>query len=139
MLVLIKVGEKRRIKELKEIHPKLILDVATGTADFAITANKILNPEKIIGIDISEGMLEIGEKKVQKLQLENKIELVTGDSETINFQNSSFDAIIVAFGVRNFENVEKGLEEMLRVLKPGGKISILECTMPKVFFIKGFL
>src|SRR5690242_16636323 len=82
-----------------------------------------LNPDKIVGIDISEGMLELGRNKIKKLNLENKIELFAGDSETINHQNSSFDAITVAFGVRNFAHLEKGLTEMLRVLKPGGKIS----------------
>jgi demethylmenaquinone methyltransferase/2-methoxy-6-polyprenyl-1,4-benzoquinol methylase len=129
---------KKAIKELKNIHPKLILDVATGTGDLAITANKLLKPDKIIGIDISEGMLELGKRKIQKLNLGDKIELLSGDSETINYDNSSFDAIIVAFGVRNFEDLEKGLREMQRVLKPGGKISILECTMPKALLLKGF-
>ena len=130
---------RKTIKELKIIQPKLILDVATGTADVAISACKILNPEKVIGIDISEGMLNLGRKKIEKLNLEKKIELVQGDSETINFNSSSFDAITVAFGVRNFENLEKGLTEMLRVLKPGGKISILECTIPRTFLLKQFV
>jgi demethylmenaquinone methyltransferase/2-methoxy-6-polyprenyl-1,4-benzoquinol methylase len=130
---------KKAIKELKKNQPKIILDVATGTADVAITACKILKPEKIIGIDISEGMLNLGKKKIEKLKLEDKIELIPGDSETINFTSSSFDAITVAFGVRNFENLEKGLSEMLRVLKPGGKISILECTIPRSFLLKRFM
>jgi demethylmenaquinone methyltransferase / 2-methoxy-6-polyprenyl-1,4-benzoquinol methylase len=129
---------KKAIKELKAIHPKIMLDVATGTGDFAVAANKILHPDKIIGIDISEGMLDIGRKKIQKLHLDDKIELIAGDSETINFSTSSFDAITVAFGVRNFEDLEKGLKEMRRVLKPGGKVSILECTMPKNVLIKSF-
>ncbi|MBV9963517.1 MAG: bifunctional demethylmenaquinone methyltransferase/2-methoxy-6-polyprenyl-1,4-benzoquinol methylase UbiE, partial [Parafilimonas sp.] len=129
---------KKALKELKEINPKTILDVATGTADFAIIANKILKPDKITGIDISEGMLQIGREKIQKHQLQAKIELLAGDSETINFPASSFDAITVAFGVRNFENLEKGLQEMQRVLKPGGKISILECTMPRSFLLQRF-
>lgn len=129
---------KKALKELKIIHPKNILDVATGTADFAIIAYEVLHPDKITGIDISEGMLEIGKKKIEKLKLGNKIELLAGDSETINFPASSFDAITVAFGVRNFEYLEKGLGEMFRVLKKGGKISILECTMPKSFLLKGF-
>ena len=103
-----KSWKKKAIRELKEIHPELILDVATGTGDVAIAAHKILNPDKIIGIDISEGMLELGREKIKKLNLENKIELITGDSETINYQNSSFDAITVAFGVRNFEHLERG-------------------------------
>ena len=129
---------KTAIKELEKINPKNILDVATGTGDFAITAYKILKPQKITGIDISEGMLELGRKKIQHLKLQDKIQLISGDSETINFQNSTFDAITVAFGVRNFEDLEKGLKEMWRVLKPGGKISILECTTPRSFLIKGF-
>ncbi|HEY2726140.1 MAG TPA: bifunctional demethylmenaquinone methyltransferase/2-methoxy-6-polyprenyl-1,4-benzoquinol methylase UbiE [Parafilimonas sp.] len=133
-----KIWRKKAIKELKPVHPKIILDVATGTGDFAIAGSKNLNPEKVIGIDISKGMLDIGRKKIQKLNLANKIELLAGDSETINFANSSFDAITVAFGVRNFEDLEKGLMEMQRVLKPGGKISILECTMPRNILIKGF-
>jgi demethylmenaquinone methyltransferase/2-methoxy-6-polyprenyl-1,4-benzoquinol methylase len=132
-----KSWRRKAIKEIKVIEPKIILDVATGTADFAITAYKILQPEKIVGIDISEGMLALGRKKIEKLNLENKIELLAGDSETINYQSSSFDAITVAVGVRNFEDVEKGLHEMFRVLKPGGKVSILECTMPKTFLVRG--
>ncbi|HEX5155454.1 MAG TPA: bifunctional demethylmenaquinone methyltransferase/2-methoxy-6-polyprenyl-1,4-benzoquinol methylase UbiE [Parafilimonas sp.] len=133
-----KSWRKKAIKELKEVHPKIMLDVATGTGDVAIVANKLLNPDKIIGIDISEGMLELGRSKIKKLNLSNKIELLAGDSETINYQNSSFDAITVAFGVRNFAHLEKGLTEMLRVLKPGGKISILECTMPKASLLRRF-
>ncbi len=129
---------KKGIKELQNINPKIILDVATGTGDLAVTANSILHPEKIVGIDISEGMLELGRKKIKALKLDNTIELVKGDSETINYRDSSFDAITVAFGVRNFENLEKGINEMFRVLKPGGKVSIIECTMPKNFLLKGF-
>lgn len=132
-----KSWRKKAIAELKEIHPRTMLDVATGTADVAITAYKMLKPEKITGIDISEGMLELGRKKIQNLQLEDEIELHIGDSETINYADSSFDAITVAFGVRNFENLEKGLAEMLRVLKPGGKVSILEFSKPRAFMFKG--
>jgi len=129
---------KKAIKELKKNQPKLILDVATGTGDLAITASQILNADKITGIDISEGMLELGRKKISSLRLDDRIELVRGDSETINYKDSSFDAVMVAFGVRNFENLEKGVAEMLRVLKPGGKISILECTIPRNLLLKGF-
>jgi demethylmenaquinone methyltransferase/2-methoxy-6-polyprenyl-1,4-benzoquinol methylase len=129
---------KKGIKELQSIHPKTILDVATGTGDLAITAEKILHPDKITGIDISDGMLELGRKKIEALQLDDKIELIQGDSETINYNGSSFDAITVAFGVRNFENLEKGLSEMFRVLKPGGKVSIIECTIPKKFLLRAF-
>src|SRR3954468_12894331 len=106
---------KRAIRELKEVNPRMVLDVATGTADVAIMTSKYLNPEKIIGIDISEGMLNLGRQKVDKLLLSKQIELLKGDSEAINFPNETFDAITVAFGVRNFENLEKGLSEMFRV------------------------
>lgn len=122
---------KKAIKKLKSQEPKFILDVATGTGDMAILACKILNPEKIIGIDISEQMLEVGRKKVEKEGLKEKIILETGDSETINYSENTFDAVTVAFGVRNFENLENGLKEMLRVLKPGGEAVILEFSKPQ--------
>lgn len=108
-----------------------ILDVATGTADMAIMMNRYLSPAKITGIDISTGMLEIGRQKIARQKLEEKIELYTGDSEAIHFPDNSFDAISVAFGVRNFENLEKGLQEMRRVLRPGGRLVILEFSQPK--------
>ena len=127
---------KKALHELQEIQPKTILDVATGTADVAIAACTVLKPDKITGIDISEGMLELGRKKIEDLHLGDKILLQVGDSETINYQNASFDAITVAFGVRNFEHLEKGLTEMLRVLKPGGKISILEFSKPDTIIFK---
>lgn len=96
----------------------------------------MLHPVKITGIDISEGMLDIGRKKIEKLGLQNKVELLAGDSEVINFADNSFDAITVAFGVRNFQNLEKGLTEMLRVLRPGGKLVVLEFSRPKQFVFK---
>lgn len=108
-----------------------ILDVATGTADMAIMMTRYLSPEKITGIDISTGMLDIGRQKIARLKLEGQVELYTGDSEAIRFPDNSFDAISVAFGVRNFENLEKGLQEMLRVLKPGGRLVVLEFSQPK--------
>jgi demethylmenaquinone methyltransferase/2-methoxy-6-polyprenyl-1,4-benzoquinol methylase len=123
---------------LKELQPKKILDVATGTGDVAIMASGLLKPEAITGIDISEGMLEIGRKKIQRLGLQDAIELLKGDSETINFKDNSFDAVTVAFGVRNFQNLEKGLSEILRVLKPGGKLVVLEFSQPKMPFVKSF-
>jgi demethylmenaquinone methyltransferase/2-methoxy-6-polyprenyl-1,4-benzoquinol methylase len=132
-----KSWRKKAIRELEVNHPKLILDVATGTGDVAILAYKMLHPDKITGIDISDGMLEIGRKKISKLNLSHSIELLHGDSETINYNADSFDAITVAFGVRNFEHLEKGLAEMLKVLKPGGKISILEFSKPKAYLFKG--
>jgi len=122
---------KKAIRQLTDINPRKILDVATGTADVAIMTQSILKPDQIIGIDISEGMLELGRKKVEKLGLNKTIELHTGDSETINYPDNTFDAITVAFGVRNFENLEKGLSEMRRVLKPGGKLVVLEFSKPR--------
>lgn len=127
---------KNAIKQLKDIDPKKILDVATGTADVAIIATGILKPEKIIGIDISDGMLEFGRKKIAKLGLESMIELQNGDSETIKFADNSFDAVTVAFGVRNFEHLEKGLAEIKRVLRPGGKLVVLEFSKPKAPVVK---
>ncbi len=127
---------KKAIKMLADSHPQKILDVATGTADMAIMASAILNPQKITGIDISEGMLEIGRKKIQKLGLQDKIELLNGDSETITFDDNSFDAVTVAFGVRNFEHLESGLKEIYRVLKPGGKLVVLEFSKPKMYGTK---
>lgn len=129
---------KKAIKMLKKDNPKHILDVATGTADMAIMTCKILDPDKIDGIDISTGMLDLGRKKIEKEQLTHKIELHTGDSETIKFDNNTFDAVMVAFGVRNFENLEKGLLEMKRVLKPGGRLIVLEFSKPRRNVVKGF-
>lgn len=128
---------RKAIAELKKLKPAKVLDVATGTADVAIMTHKILGPEKIIGIDISEGMLSFGREKIAKLLLNDKITLQLGDSEAINFEDGSFDAITVAFGVRNFENLEKGLREMFRVLKPGGKAVVLEFSKPRKTWFKG--
>ncbi|MEM1135147.1 MAG: bifunctional demethylmenaquinone methyltransferase/2-methoxy-6-polyprenyl-1,4-benzoquinol methylase UbiE [Bacteroidota bacterium] len=123
---------KRAINMLKVHKPQYILDVATGTGDLAIEAMS-LKPEKVIGIDISEGMLSFGRKKLTKLKLEDKIELQIGDSENLSFKENTFDAIIVSFGVRNFENLEKGLSEMKRVLKDNGTLVVLEFSKPTVF------
>lgn len=128
---------RRAIKELQELAPKKVLDVATGTADVALMTYKYLQPDQIIGIDISEGMLELGREKVAKLLLNKHIELQKGDSEAINFPDNSFDAVTVAFGVRNFENLEKGLKEMYRVVKPGGKVVILEFSKPNKKWFSG--
>ena len=127
---------KRAIKQLVASQPKKILDVATGTGDFALISYQMLKPEKIIGIDISEGMLDIGRKKILKAGLENRIELLNGDSEAILFDDNTFDAVTVAFGVRNFEDLEKGLSEIKRVLKPGARLVIAECTQPSLPVIK---
>lgn len=123
---------KKAIRHLLEVKPGLILDVATGTGDVALLTYKLLpnKPTKIIGIDISEGMLEIGRKKIERAGMNAVIDLRSGDSEAIKFEDNTFDAITVAFGVRNFSNLEKGLSEMVRVLKPGGKAIILEFSKP---------
>ncbi len=126
------IWRKKAIKQLTKLQPKLILDIATGTGDFAIEA-LALNPDKVIGVDISKGMLEVGKQKMKKKKLDHKIELHLGDSEGLLFPDNNFDAVIVSFGVRNFENLEKGLTDMFRVLKPGGKVVILEFSKPKVF------
>lgn len=122
---------KKAIKWLKKDNPQTILDIATGTGDMAIMAHKILQPKQVIGIDISTEMLEIGRKKVEKERLTSIIQLQEGDSETINHRENTFDAGMVAFGVRNFENLEKGLSEILRVLKPGSQLIILEFSKPR--------
>lgn len=126
---------KRAIKELAKDNPKIILDVATGTGDFAFEAIK-LKPEKIIGVDISAGMLEVGKKKIEKRNLEDKMEFRLGDSENLEFEDNKFDAITVSFGVRNFQDLKKGLSELYRVLNKGGKLIILEFSRPKKFPVK---
>jgi demethylmenaquinone methyltransferase/2-methoxy-6-polyprenyl-1,4-benzoquinol methylase len=128
---------RRAIRELRALHPQKILDVATGTGDVAIMTWKFLKPATIIGIDISEKMLGFGRKKIAKLLLNKEIELQQGDSEAINFPAATFDAVTVAFGVRNFQNLHKGLAEMLRVLKPGGKLVVLEFSKPPRSVLRG--
>jgi demethylmenaquinone methyltransferase / 2-methoxy-6-polyprenyl-1,4-benzoquinol methylase len=128
---------KQAIKKFRKDNPKIMLDIATGTADMAIMACKLLNPEKIIGLDISQQMLDEGKKKIDKEQLGEKIGLLRGDSEAINFGENTFDGVMAAFGVRNFENLEKGLAEMLRVLKPGAQVVILEFSKPKQTTVRG--
>jgi demethylmenaquinone methyltransferase/2-methoxy-6-polyprenyl-1,4-benzoquinol methylase len=127
---------KRAISYLKDAQPADILDVATGTADVAILMAKNLNPRQIIGIDIANQMLELGRGKIAEQGLSGMISLETGDSERLRFEEGSFDAVTVAFGVRNFENLEKGLSEMYRVMRPGGRLVILEFSKPYVFPIK---
>ncbi|QSW90848.1 MULTISPECIES: bifunctional demethylmenaquinone methyltransferase/2-methoxy-6-polyprenyl-1,4-benzoquinol methylase UbiE [Flavobacterium] len=121
---------KKVLKIVSDTKPKTILDIATGTGDLAILMAKT-NAEKIIGLDISAGMLEVGKKKVEDKKLSNVIDLVLGDSENIPFEDNHFDAITVGFGVRNFENLEKGFAEILRVLKPNGIFVILETSVPE--------
>jgi demethylmenaquinone methyltransferase / 2-methoxy-6-polyprenyl-1,4-benzoquinol methylase len=125
------VWRKKAIRKLKKDDPKVILDVACGTADMSILACKMLNPDKLIGIDLSREMLHVGRQKIVKEQLTAKIELQEGDSEAIKFSNYTFDAVTVAFGVRNFENLDSGLKEIYRVLKPGAQLIVLEFSKPK--------
>ena len=128
---------KKCIKLLAAKNPKQLLDVATGTADFAINSMG-LNPTSIIGIDISEGMMKFGREKIEKLNLQNTITLQYGDAETCDLPSNSMDAVTVGFGVRNFQNLEKGLENMLRILKPGGQLCVLEFSTPRKFPMKQF-
>jgi len=127
---------KKALLSLKALNPKQLLDVATGTGDFAITACQLLSPEKITGIDLSEKMLEHARQKVEKLGLTGSISFETGDSMKLNFADQTFDAVTVAFGVRNFENLALGLSEIARVLKTGGKAVILELSEPQNAFLK---
>jgi len=126
---------KKAIRLLKKDQPKQILDVATGTGDFAIEA-LALNPDRIVGVDISSGMLEMGRQKMKKKGVDHIIDMQMGDSEKLLFDDNTFDAAIVAFGVRNFENLKQGLSDMCRVLKSGGKIVVIEFSRPKRFPMK---
>lgn len=132
-----KIWRKKAIKILRKGEISNLLDIATGTGDFAIEASGIKNLE-ITGLDLSENMLQVAQKKIIKRHLENRIKLVKGDSENLHFGKDSFDAITVAFGVRNFENLEKGLTEMNRVLKPRGICVILEFSVPKNRIVRWF-
>ncbi len=127
---------KKAIAQLDPTKHKYVLDVATGTADLALETAKQIQVKQIIGVDISEEMLAIGRTKVAKKGLEQVIQLKSGDSENLPFEDNSFDALTVAFGVRNYEHLEKGLVEMKRVLKPGGKVVILEFSRPTIFPFK---
>jgi demethylmenaquinone methyltransferase/2-methoxy-6-polyprenyl-1,4-benzoquinol methylase len=127
---------KKALQTLVKHQPKAMLDVATGTGDLAIMAARMLKPENITGIDISPKMLSSGRDKIKKRALDTVISLVDGDSEAIKFNDNTFDAVTVAFGVRNFEQLEIGLQEILRVLKPGGKLVVLEFSKPSSLFWK---
>ncbi|NLH28755.1 MAG: bifunctional demethylmenaquinone methyltransferase/2-methoxy-6-polyprenyl-1,4-benzoquinol methylase UbiE [Bacteroidales bacterium] len=127
---------KDAIKKLTPYRPRQILDVATGTGDFAILAQQILSPDKITGIDISEKMIEVGKKKIEAKGLENSITLKQQDCREMNFPNDTFDAVTVAFGVRNFENINASFREIHRVLKPDGIFLFLELSTPQHFPMK---
>jgi demethylmenaquinone methyltransferase/2-methoxy-6-polyprenyl-1,4-benzoquinol methylase len=127
---------RKAIAEVAKVQPVNILDVATGTGDLAILAAEKLQPKHIIGVDIADKMLEVGRKKVEDKGLSQTIKLENGDSENMPFADNTFDAITCAYGVRNFEHLEKGLMEMSRVMRTGGKLAILEFSHPKTFPVK---
>ena len=130
-----KLWRRKVVKMVKNVQAKHVLDVATGTGDLAIALLKA-NPDKITGIDISVGMLEKGKEKIKELKVDNIIHLEKGDSENIHFEEGTFDAITVAFGVRNYQNLDKGLSEMYRVLKPNAPLIVLEFSKPTNWFFK---
>ena len=130
------IWRKKAIRALKASKPQRLLDVATGTGDFALEAVNMLQPRKVIGVDISEGMLAVAREKIAKKGLGDQFEVTLADSENLPFADGTFDAVTVAFGVRNFENLEKGLSDIYRVLKPGGKAVILEFSKPRGFPVK---
>ena len=132
-----KIWRRKAVNMLRPLNPKRILDLASGTGDFAIESLK-LNPTEIVGMDISEGMLEVGRVKMKTKGYDNVITMRLGDSEDLPFEDGYFDALTVGFGVRNYENLEKGLAEMLRVVRKGGKIVILEFSKPKKFPVKQY-
>ncbi|NKI30360.1 bifunctional demethylmenaquinone methyltransferase/2-methoxy-6-polyprenyl-1,4-benzoquinol methylase UbiE [Croceivirga thetidis] len=126
---------KKVVKLVNEVKPETILDIATGTGDLAV-AMASTGAKRIVGLDISPGMLDVGKEKVTKNKLNKTVEMVLGDSENLTYEENSFDAITVAFGVRNFENLDKGLKEIHRVLKPGGRFVVLETSVPTKFPFK---
>lgn len=132
-----KIWRRKAVKKLREINPKRILDIATGTGDFAIQSLS-LKPEEVVGVDISAGMLEVGKTKMKAKGVDHIVRMELGDSENLSFEDGYFDAVTVAFGVRNFEHLEKGLAEMLRVTRSGGRIVILEFSKPKRFPVKQY-
>lgn len=128
-----KSWRNQAIQALQPYHPQVMLDIATGTGDFAILAAKMLKPQKLIGADISEGMMKIGKQKVAEQKLDHVISFMKEDCMNLSFADNTFDAITAAFGIRNFEHLDKGLSEMHRVLKKGGHLSIVELTTPVTF------
>lgn len=139
-LGLARIWRKKALKSLVPYKPQQILDIAAGTADLSIKAAELLQPQNITGIDISEQMLEVGRKKVEAAGLSDRITLQVEDASEMSFADASFDAVTISFGVRNFEKLDKSLTEIHRVLKPGGKLVILEMSEPKTPVIKqGYL
>lgn len=128
-----KIWRKKALTKLKDYHPEYILDIATGTGDFAIQAALLLMPKHLVGTDISAGMMEVGKKKVEHLKLSSVIDFKREDCMDLSFSDNTFDAVTAAFGIRNFQNLEQGLTEMFRVLKKGGHLCILELTTPVKF------
>ena len=131
-----KSWRKKAIRALAEFHPQRMLDIATGTGDFAILSAQLLNPREIIGADISEGMMQVGRKKVEAEKLDHIISFKKEDCLNLSFADDSFDAVTAAFGIRNFQDLDKGLRELCRVLKKGGHLSIVELTTPVSFPMK---
>lgn len=131
-----KSWRKKAIRALAEFHPQRMLDIATGTGDFAILSARLLNPREIIGADISEGMMQVGRKKVEAAKLDHIINFKKEDCLNLSFADDSFDAVTAAFGIRNFQDLDKGLRELCRVLKKGGHLSIVELTTPVSFPMK---
>lgn len=128
-----KLWRNTALKRLKPYSPQRMLDIATGTGDFAIQATKTLNPKELVGVDISEGMMEVGRKKIAQLGMDGVVSFKRDDCMNLSFEDESFDAVTAAFGIRNFGDLEKGLAEMLRVLKTGGHLCIVELTTPVRF------
>lgn len=131
-----KYWRRKAIKQLRQLQPERMLDIATGTGDFAILEAEMLKPQQIIGADISEGMMEIGRQKVAQRNLSNVISLKKEDCLNLSFADNTFDAVTAAFGIRNFQDLDKGLAEMCRVLRPGGMLCIVELTTPVSFPMK---
>lgn len=130
------IWRKKAIRALKKANPRQLLDVATGTGDFALEAIRTLQPDRVVGVDISQGMLDVAKEKITRRGLQDRFEVQLADSENLPFADSTFDAVTVAFGVRNFENLDNGLAEICRVLRPGGQAVILEFSRPKGFPVK---
>lgn len=127
---------RKAIRQLEPSHPKTILDIATGTGDFAILAAQMLQPDKIVGIDISEGMMKVAREKVKRMGLPQVVDMKKEDCLAMSFPDDTFDAATSAFGIRNFQNLDKGLAEICRVIKPGGHLSLVELTTPVSFPMK---